>query len=154
MSSFVPIGNPSDMGSFEAALEMLGSMSGNGNLAASEFLQNLEQVKVCLDTFRERNGRGAETGNAAAAIGPGNLPALPPGPMMGPAENDIHIPATAAANTALNVRDSAEGFTTAMAFLEPTMQDFLAQSDFDLGLLHPVDTFMNEPESLYNFNGL
>lgn len=39
---------------------------------------------------------------------------------------------------------SAENFTTAMAFLEPTMQDFLAQSDFDVGLVphYPVDALM------------
>jgi hypothetical protein len=46
-------------------------------------------------------------------------------------------------------RDTVSGYTTEMAFLEPTMQDFLAQSDIDLGLLHPVDTFLNEAENLY-----
>lgn len=44
MSSFVPIGNPSDMGGFETALEVLRSMSENGNLAAADFWQNLEQA--------------------------------------------------------------------------------------------------------------
>lgn len=34
------------------------------------------------------------------------------------------------------------------------MQDFLAQSDFDLGLLHSVDTFMNDTESMYTSHGL
>ncbi|KAL4799989.1 fungal-specific transcription factor domain-containing protein [Aspergillus venezuelensis] len=41
-------------------------------------------------------------------------------------------------------------FTTAMAFMEPTMQDFLAQSDMDLGLLYPVESFMVEAENLYS----
>jgi hypothetical protein len=41
-----------------------------------------------------------------------------------------------------------------MAFLEPTMQDFLAQSDIDLGLLHPVDAFFNEAENLYTCHEL
>ncbi|KAL4980865.1 fungal-specific transcription factor domain-containing protein [Aspergillus desertorum] len=38
------------------------------------------------------------------------------------------------------------GFTTAMAFMEPTMQDFLAKTDLDLGLLNPVETFMDHAE--------
>ncbi|RDW74660.1 transcription factor domain-containing protein [Aspergillus mulundensis] len=45
---------------------------------------------------------------------------------------------------------TAGGFTTAMAFMEPTMQDFLAQSDLDLGLLNPVETFMDHVEGLYS----
>lgn len=146
MSSFVPIGNPSDIGSFEAALEILQSMSENGNLAASEFFQNLQQVKFCLDSYRERSGRPAE--NAAAAIGPGNIPTSSTlAPPILPAESEINP--TTNPPVSLGMQDTAQGFTTAMAFLEPTMQDFLAQSDFDLGLMHPVDIFMNESESLY-----
>jgi hypothetical protein len=51
-------------------------------------------------------------------------------------------------------RDTVSGYTTEMAFLEPTMQDFLAQSDIDLGLLHPVDAFFNEAENLYTCHEL
>lgn len=147
MSSFVPIGNPSDLGSFEAALEILQSMSENGNLAASEFFQNLQQVKFCLDSYR-----GRRSGNAAAAIGLGNIPTSAIAPSVIPAESDLNPTANPAVS--LGMQDTAQGFTTAMAFLEPTMQDFLAQSDFDLGLLHPVDAFMNESESLYTGHGL
>lgn len=160
MSSFVPIGNPADIGAFEAALEVLGSMSGNGNLAAAEFFLNLEQVSVCLDVYRARTGNG--NGNATAAIPPGsnNLntssssSAMIPGPMLAtPAESDMGLNPANPPGT-FPMRDTAEGFTTAMAFLEPTMQDFLAQSDLDLGLLHPVDTFMSESGSLYTGHGL
>lgn len=162
MSSFVPIGNPADIGAFEAALEVLGSMSGNGNLAAAEFFLNLEQVSVCLDVYRARTGNGNGNGNGTAAIpsGSNNLAAsssssaMIPGPMLPtPAESDMGLSATNPPGT-FPMRDTAEGFTTAMAFLEPTMQDFLAQSDLDLGLLHPVDTFMNESGSLYTGHGL
>ncbi|QQK45581.1 Zn(2)-C6 fungal-type DNA-binding domain [Penicillium digitatum] len=45
MSSFVPIGNPTDMTGFDSALDLLRSMTENGNLAAAEFYHNLEQVK-------------------------------------------------------------------------------------------------------------
>lgn len=160
MSSFVPIGSPSDLSAFEAALEVLGSMSGNGNLAASEFFQNLEQVKVCVDSYRERSGKGGGTGSnatAPAAIGSGNnnlSSMMMPGPMISPTtESEMNLGATNPASS-FALRDTAEGFTTAMTFLEPTMQDFLAQSDFDLGGLHPVDAFMNESESLYMCHGL
>ncbi|KAJ5762163.1 uncharacterized protein N7511_005545 [Penicillium nucicola] len=45
MSSFVPIGTPADMTCFDSALDLLRSMTENGNLAAAEFYHNLEQVK-------------------------------------------------------------------------------------------------------------
>ncbi|KAI9926701.1 hypothetical protein MW887_003794 [Aspergillus wentii] len=166
MSSFVPIGNPGDLGSFTTALEVLRSMSENGNLAASEFFHNLEQVKICLDRYREerqqrRGDRGTgEKRNGAAAIGPGGITAYTPTPsmgsIMGPGEAGIGVGQNygTAANIGMPVADAAGGFTTAMAFLEPTMQDFLAQSDFDLGMLNPVDTFMNDTESLYTYHGL
>lgn len=157
MSSFVPIGSPSDLGAFEAALEVLGSMSANGNLAAAEFFQNLEQVRDCLDCYRGRTGGGIGNLAASAAIGPDNnnittsSSTMIPGPTIPPpAENEMSL----SASNPPPMRDAAEGFTTAMAFLEPTMQDFLAQSDLDLGLLHPVDAFMNESESLYTCHGL
>ncbi|KAL4950299.1 fungal-specific transcription factor domain-containing protein [Aspergillus filifer] len=63
-------------------------------------------------------------------------------------------PQTTAQNHAQNQEQpqdqSGFTFTTAMAFMEPTMQDFLAQSDMDLGLLYPVESFMDEAENLYS----
>ncbi|KAJ5908884.1 Major facilitator superfamily domain general substrate transporter [Penicillium taxi] len=183
MSSFVPIGNPNDMNSFDSALDLLRSMSENGNLAASEFYHNLKEVKNCLDAYRGTNQlrrEGEESENnlnvgsfnpvprsststepgLASGSGPesmtrlastlsmstvGNFPGIMTGPVLA-TENDMlaqpHGPDPYA-------RDTISGYTTAMTFLEPTMQDFLAQSDIDLGLLHPVDTFLNEAENLY-----
>ncbi|PYH87930.1 fungal-specific transcription factor [Aspergillus ellipticus CBS 707.79] len=166
-SSFTPIGNPADLGAFETGIEVLRAMSENGNLAASEFYLNLEQVKYCLDRhLSERRRDNRSRRNAAAAIGPGTVSAsdvaaavsstttpstAPTNPMvegpLGPME--FHYPPATGAMPEGGVgRDTTSGFTTAMAFMEPTMQDFLAQSDFDLGMLHPVDTFMNE-ENVY-----
>ncbi|KAJ5102709.1 Major facilitator superfamily domain general substrate transporter [Penicillium argentinense] len=194
MSSFVPIGNPNDMSCFDSALDLLRSMTENGNLAAAEFYHNLEQVKVCLDAYRgtprpRRDGTGpiasssgsgligdkapndAPISNAAPdqnippilapsstmtqmqAQGQGNVlqASTSTAPELHP-ENDLLGPApvvhTAEAYT-FPVRETISGYTTEMAFLEPTMQDFLAQSDIDLGLLHPVDTFLSEAENLY-----
>lgn len=195
MSSFVPIGNPSDMTGFDSALDLLRSMAENGNLAAAEFYNNLEQVKVCLDAYRGKGLRseGIELGtgpHANAYTGPssgGNLAGSAPGfagmsSTLAPVTTNSSmnaipintststsasagplIPTSATINSAPTTqpiqtgtdtyafpsRDTVSGYTTEMAFLEPTMQDFLAQSDIDLGLLHPVDAFFNEAENLY-----
>lgn len=205
MSSFVPVGSPGDMGGFETALEVLGLMSENGNLAAAEFFQNLVQVNLCLEGYREQRlkkrygGEGVVNGsvNALAAIGPGDVSASSvttpasssgvesQGQGQGPSATrsmERTATTTPSANTNPNMiighddpissvyqhtamqnnnsqlsslQDATSGnFTTAMAFLEPTMQDFLTRSDIDLALLNPVDTFMNDAESLYTLHGL
>ncbi|KAI2738393.1 transcriptional regulator family: Fungal Specific TF [Penicillium roqueforti] len=199
MSSFVPIGSPTDMTAFDSALDLLRSMAENGNLAAAEFYRNLEQVKVCLGEYQ---GGRRDDGNADMAAGGGVAPntnanasgnAAPSGngavPLSGPSSDlatattpflnalplnpstSATIPPASLMPTTHSIlasapttqpvhnhgfdaysyplRDAVSGYTTEMAFLEPTMQDFLAQSDIDLGLLHPVDTFFNEAENLY-----
>ncbi|KAK4865887.1 hypothetical protein LT330_008980 [Penicillium expansum] len=201
MSSFVPIGNPTDMTGFDSALDLLRSMTENGNLAAAEFYHNLEQVKVCLAAYRGGSrGEGATEMAAGGGVAPntnantsGNAPSgagalalsrpasdlaaattpflntlplnpstsastsasMPPTSLM-PITHDILASATTQPVHSQGIdpytyplRDTISGYTTEMAFLEPTMQDFLAQSDIDLGLLHPVDTFFNEAENLY-----
>ncbi|KAB8076408.1 fungal-specific transcription factor [Aspergillus leporis] len=178
MSSFLPIGSPSDLGAFESGLEVLRSMSENGNLAASEFYHNLEQVKHCLDIRKSKESKTNSAGrpNTASGLGPAVPSTLTPTTSTFPPATTTPVPTimTAAEDALINsnntcygqgpthpnmppgslaVPTTAGGFTTAMAFLEPTMQDFLAQSDFDLGLLHPVDTYMND-ESLYTCHGL
>lgn len=201
MSSFVPIGSPTDMTGFDSALDLLRSMAENGNLAAGEFYNNLEQVKVCLTAYRgERRGDGSAVMAAGGGVAPntnahasGNAPSgagalalsgpssdlaaattpflntlplnpstsisasasIPPASLI-PTTHDILSSATTQPVHSHGIdaysyplRDTVSGYTTEMAFLEPTMQDFLAQSDIDLGLLHPVDTFFNEAENLY-----
>ncbi|OJJ47978.1 hypothetical protein ASPZODRAFT_151389 [Penicilliopsis zonata CBS 506.65] len=153
MASFVPLGAPSDLAAFETALEVLRSVSANGNLAALEFFHNLEQVRACLGTYREerRNSGSARhnaKGHAAAAIGPGGVRASPvPSPRGSTTTNPPELDMA----HALAPVNPFSGFTTEMAFLEPTMQNFLAQSDFDLGLMHPMDSLMNDAESLYTY---
>lgn len=192
MSSFVPIGNPSDMTGFDSALDLLRSMTENGNLAAAEFYKNLEQVKICLDSYRGlkvgRSERSAEvasatnvqadTGSAPGFTGLSTLANVTANSSMHALPSNMsnsatasaaplvptHEPATSAPTGlpiqqgidaySFPVRDTISGYTTEMAFLEPTMQDFLAQSDIDLGLLHPVDAFFNEAENLYTCHEL
>ncbi|RAK73606.1 transcription factor domain-containing protein [Aspergillus fijiensis CBS 313.89] len=142
MSSFTPMGSAADMNSFETGLEVLRSMSENGNLAASEFYQHLKVVHECLGRYLSDRRRSQNAAAAAtAAIGPGVATAavvsttVDGGPAAAAAGVEEFLP--------VELRDSSGGFTTAMAFMEPTMQDFLAQSDFDLGMLQ-VDTYLNE----------
>ncbi|KAJ5745718.1 transcriptional regulator family: Fungal Specific TF [Penicillium odoratum] len=196
MSSFVPIGNSNDMSGFDSALDLLRSMTENGNLAAAEFYHNLEQVKVCLDAYRGNTSGGPrkqegllESNPSSINLGPSTnciaapTPAPAPGSSSGPssdlglAASSVTLPSVLSSEHAapimsngnlmltgqshgdadahaLAARDTTSGYTTEMAFLEPTMQDFLAQSDIDLGLLHPVDTFLNEAENLYTCHEL
>jgi hypothetical protein len=217
MSSFVPSGTPADMTGFDSALDLLRSMTENGNLAAAEFYHNLEQVKVCLDSFRgvsigrnEGNNNdtqpdmaaaGSTGGGGSGGVAPphtlghapglaraapasvcrsGKIPSLissvaatpsglhalpttaptPLGTISSATPNELlatHVQtghSQAADLYSFPARDTVTGYTTEMAFLEPTMQDFLAQSDIDLGLLHPVDAFFNEAENLYTCHEL
>ncbi|KAL4901872.1 hypothetical protein BDW74DRAFT_169845 [Aspergillus multicolor] len=193
MSAFVPLplGSPADLNAFETGLEVLASMSENGNLAASEFYHNLERVRGCLDTWRAKRGVansctndngghqsqsrgpfGAASGSSAPLTPPassarpleygqgsasvtaaGSFPGLlstynPPNPNY---NRPSQICTTLPKQGPNQIPDrTAGGFTTAMAFMEPTMQDFLAQSDLDLGLLNPVETFMDHVEGLYS----
>ncbi|KAI9037330.1 transcription factor domain-containing protein [Aspergillus affinis] len=181
MASFLPIGSPSDLGAFETSLEMLRSMSENGNLAAAEFHMNLVQVKECLDQYRDAHPSSNPSSSSASssASNPHAHPSTnPPLTSTTPFVEStpiplVHQPTSIPNNSIMTPEDeplglssyalppsttaagapAVPGFTTAMAFMEPTMQDFLAQSDFDLGLLHPVDTFISE-ESFYTSQGI
>lgn len=136
----------SDMESFETAIQVLHSMRDNGNFAATEFSQNLDGVKYHLDIFLEERGQsqprvGENISNeintqpdvVQNSISGGGYAAPVP-------ENDM----------AFFLRNPSRGFTTEMAFLEPTMQAFLAQSDLDLGhLQNPVDLATGDASSFY-----
>lgn len=184
MSSFVPFGSPADLGAFETGLEVLSSMSENGNLAASEFYHNLDQVKQCLDRYKAERTDASMNSRRSVPVASGNhlqlgfsapldTTTLPTRQAAQQGQSSISTTSTmpslitgyiSQTNTSTNglleynsnqtqdplSRNLAGGFTTAMAFMEPTMQDFLAQSDLDLGLLNPVGTFMDDAENLYS----
>ncbi|KAL4987646.1 hypothetical protein BDW68DRAFT_187861 [Aspergillus falconensis] len=193
MSAFVPLplGSPADLNAFETGLEVLASMSENGNLAANEFYHNLERVRVIGSGSASHNGgcQSQRQGPFGAATGPSaplspssclvrpaeqrqnSIPATISGPIPGllPTYNNTStIPPnpnpnpTSSVPSTIHGHDSTQsqaqervsgGFTTAMAFMEPTMQEFLAQTDLDLGLLNPVETFMDHVEGLYSGHG-
>lgn len=138
ISSLVPIGSPSDISSFETALEILRSMSEYGNLAAAEFHENLMRIKQCLEA---RSRKNAGDINAAELDLPEN-----PFSDMGATASGAYIPVIAGngmADIPLSGVSMLGSFTTEMAFQEPTMQDFLTQPDVDFGSLNPADMSIN-----------
>ncbi|GLA13099.1 hypothetical protein AnigIFM62618_009621 [Aspergillus niger] len=128
ISSLLPsIGNPADLESLDTATEILHRMSEHGNLAAAEFYENLKRVKETLATkpgvVNDSHERRSQTPRHSLA----SLPAG--GPAADPHAIGI-VPAT--------------GYTTEMAFLEPTMQDFLGRSENEIDAIQPYDLFIDD----------
>ncbi|KAJ9293607.1 transcriptional regulator family: Fungal Specific TF [Paecilomyces variotii] len=146
ISSLLPFGNLSDLGLFETAVEILRSMSAHGNLAAAEFYANLERIKQCLGEKPNRSTT-SDVHNSTEQLIPRNtvsaVGAAPFGPDIpgGSAYSsiaDYPFPSTA----------MASGFTTEMAFQNPTMQEFLALSDIDLGPLDPTGIAVGDADAI------
>ncbi|OJI82559.1 hypothetical protein ASPTUDRAFT_124150 [Aspergillus tubingensis CBS 134.48] len=128
ISSLLPtIGNPADLESLDTAIEILHRMSEHGNLAAAEFYENLKRVKKTLATnsgvVNDSHERRSQTPrHSLASLSAG-------GPAADPHAISI-VPAT--------------GYTTEMAFLEPTMQDFLGRSENEIDAIQPYDLFIDD----------
>jgi hypothetical protein len=129
ISSLVYPENSNDFALFEAAFEILRAISSHGNLAATEFYDNLECVKQCLDSRRQSEGGRCQNNpshiavtstNPVATIAPNQLGAL-------------------ASNTGSAITDTTAWANPAndMAFLGESMEEFLAQPDVDFDLLDP-----------------
>lgn len=121
------LGSSSDTEGLETAMEILRRMTDHGNLAAAEFSENLVRVRGVL-----KNGAGMETGY------------LYSGGTEDHAKDDGDVYDTSSAVVVSNLPDlpgiststaPGPGFTTEMAFLEPTMQDFLGQSGSEMDLV-------------------
>jgi hypothetical protein len=138
-----------DMEAFETASQVLRCMSGNGNFAATEFFQNLEEVKGCLKSYwggREEPLPDSETFTNITASGFHIMAGSSPN-FQSTGVGDIQTALGSGMN--LSTRKAPGGFTTEMAFLEPTMQAFLEQSDFDLGVLNLGEMSTGDANSLY-----
>ncbi|OOF99212.1 hypothetical protein ASPCADRAFT_163270 [Aspergillus carbonarius ITEM 5010] len=134
ISGLLPsIGNPADLESLETATEILHRMSDHGNLAATEFYENLKRVKQALPTNAESiiDDHGScslsqkqSLGSVAAAAGDRVI--------------DPHTIGTL----------PAMGYTTEMAFLEPTMQDFLGRPENEMDFIHPYDLLIDDSATI------
>ncbi|KAJ5951671.1 uncharacterized protein N7479_010084 [Penicillium vulpinum] len=139
ISSLIYPENSNDFALFEAAFEILRAMSSHGNLAATEFYDNLESVKQCLDDIRGSGGgsfhsdvsRVVETFNDPLSVIPPNQLGL-----FGNTTVSGIPEATVPSNTAND-----------MTFLGESMEQFLAQPGLDFDLLDPslTDTVYSWP---------
>lgn len=138
-----------DMESFETASQVLHYMSSNGNFAAAEFVQNLEEVKRCLENYLNRGERQVGSGSEGLTVIAADTAIMLPASSLVSQEMENGFPTAQGIEMGLPARNASNGFTTEMAFLEPTMQAFLEQSDLDLGVLNPADMAASDSSSMY-----
>jgi hypothetical protein len=137
----------SDQDSFETALRLLHGMKENGNLTAAEFYSHLEKIKICLD-----HHFGNSKNEPNEPVQPGSL-YLSSSLLQG-SVNDTGATENYSGVSFDNIQaltGDGPSYTTEMAFLEPTMESFLAQSNLNLGFPHSVDSFMNDADSIYTY---
>ncbi|KAE8377033.1 fungal-specific transcription factor [Aspergillus bertholletiae] len=124
MSGLLPsIGTAADLESLETAIEILRRMKDHGNLAAAEFYENLKRVRQCLP-------------NGSGSIG------IPhDGRSYTPEQSRLSVGGPANGDQILDPNNIATvpvaSLTTEMAFLEPTMQDFLGRTNNEMDLINP-----------------
>jgi hypothetical protein len=136
----------SDQDSFETALRLLHGMNENGNLAAAEFYSHLEKIKICLD-----HHFGNSKNDPNGPVQPSSL-YLSSSLLQTGSVNDAGATRNYSGVSFDNIQaltGDGPSYTTEMAFLEPTMESFLAQSNLNLGFPHSVDSFMNDADSIY-----
>ncbi|KAJ5484599.1 hypothetical protein N7453_012067 [Penicillium expansum] len=138
ISSLVYPENSNDFALFEAAFEILRAMSSHGNLAATEFFDNLECVKQCLDEMR-----GPEGGNFHSDVSRAAESSTESLAVIAPNQLGLFGNTTASGISEATV---ATNHANDMAFLGESMEEFLAQPDVDF-LLDPslTDTVYSWP---------
>jgi hypothetical protein len=134
ISSQVYPENGGDFALFEAAVEILRAMSNHGNLAATEFYDNLECVRQCLEKQGGSESRPSlQFDQSFATDQSGAHPSINP-PLSGRRPSDLglmgSVPEAIAPGTLIND----------MSFLGESMEEFLAQPDVDFDLLDPSMT--------------
>lgn len=138
----------SDQDSFETALRLLHAMKQNGNLTAAEFYSHLEKIKICLD-----NHFGNTKNDPNGPVQPSSQ-YLSSSVLQGPINDNTSAAENYSGMSFDNIQaliGDGPSYTTEMAFLEPTMESFLAQSNLNLGFPHSVDSFMNDADSIYTY---
>ncbi|KAJ5681391.1 uncharacterized protein N7477_001331 [Penicillium maclennaniae] len=120
ISSEIHADNCSDFALFETATEILRSMSDHGNLAATEFHDNLECVRQCIN-----KERGSQARNS-----------LPSRVYLNSTESLSLLTEPAARSSEIGL---PEGFLPPddMGFLGQNMEEFLTLPDVDFGPLDP-----------------
>lgn len=145
ISSQINSDNHSDFALFETAYEILRMMRDHGNLAATEFYDNLESVRECLDEAQGFTTRHASSSSHLPRHGNSDSLSLLPGPAHGPSETSLGV------NPALPDAPEPGSLTDEMIFLDQSMEDFLAQPDVDFGPLDPSGVPVNVADAVYSW---
>ncbi|KAJ5109657.1 hypothetical protein N7532_002302 [Penicillium argentinense] len=135
ISSQIYAENQTDFALFETGYEILRAMRDHGNLAATEFYDNLECVRQSLDS----PNRPSIPNTSLTDPVPADAPSFLPGPRL--SEAGLDLPETAASGT----------LADEMVFLDQSMEDFLAQPDVDFGPLDPSGVPVGVADAVYSW---
>ncbi|KAJ5975047.1 hypothetical protein N7481_008754 [Penicillium waksmanii] len=145
ISSQINSDNHSDFTLFETAYEILRMMRDHGNLAATEFYDNLESVRECLDEVHGSTARHASSSSRLPRHGNSDPLSFSPDATHGPSEVSL------GGNSALPDSMAPGSLTDEMIFLDQSMEDFLAQPDVDFGPLDPSGVPINVADAVYSW---
>lgn len=145
ISSQINQDNYSDFSLFETAYEILRMMRDHGNLAATEFYDNLESVRQCLDENTVSTNR--KVSSSSLIPGPGNPDAL--SFLTDPAHRPSEV--SLGGNIPLPDATGHGNLSDEMIFLDESMEEFLAQSEVDFGPLDPSGLPVNVADAVYSW---
>jgi hypothetical protein len=163
LSSQIQSDNHSDYALFETAFEILRAMRDHGNLAATEFYDNLECVQQCLDKTQPSHvNPSAKRGSTAHNSLTGQssripdqhptdaLPVLPDQAAQRASEVGLSG-GSALPDTNGNGGALGSTFGNEMVFLDESMEQFLAQPDVDFGPLDPSGVPISVADAVYSW---
>lgn len=143
ISSQIHTDNCNDFALFESAAEILRAMSDHGNLAATEFHDNLECVRQCLS--KKQGSHARLSLSDIPNQHPGGLSFLTGAAGRRPSEMVL------TANPVLPDTTVPEDLTSDVSFLGQDMEEFLALPDVDFGPLDPLGMPTSVTDSVYSW---
>ena len=147
ISSQIHADDCNDFALFESAYEILRAMSGQGNLAATEFYDNLESVRNCLD---KRQGSIhqppllGENSRSSDQHATGEPPSFADSARR---LSDVEL----SGHTASPENTAPGNLTDEMAFSGESMEEFLAQPNVDFGPLDPSGMPISVADEVYSW---
>ncbi|KAJ5707891.1 hypothetical protein N7488_007692 [Penicillium malachiteum] len=149
VSSQINKTNQSDFALFETSFEILRAMSDHGNLAATEFYDNLACIRRYLD--KKHGSRTRHSISSHLHSDPSDSHALDEAPSVpGPVARGLdqglsgHHPMLPEPTAPGNLTDEME-------FLGASMEEFLAQPDIDFEPLDPSGEPLNVADAMYSW---
>jgi hypothetical protein len=161
LSSQIQPEKHSDYALFETAFEILRAMRDHGNLAATEFYDNLQCVQQCLDQHQPCNPhpsakRGSTARHSLAGEShrvPDQHPtdALPVLPEAARRASEVGLSGGGSALADTSGSKALGGFGNEMVFLDESMEEFLAQPDVDFWPLDPSGVPISVADAMYSW---